>query len=1711
MDLPTEHTVCAEVGPHSTNQVKVVDAAIAVVVSKVLSEAGSSPVSAGKVDTFTTPISEEIKQTTLLLAGAQKYKELPKQGALSKARTEIHCTGTSSVIVKRVRTKKHKQVSTIAKETRKQEIRARRAESERSKGWISSFCDDHVEYEGLFNGKFGLNKETLDRMSQMVSDTSEKVKHVANNNKIALQHIFSLENCGDIMTMIVASIIAIGGARSVKNVKSFIIFVIRLLTGVGLFTVSRKAMQNMMDTTFDECDDPDFKYHTGEAEAIAKELEGQGLTVPAYLKRAMQAEKKVHEKDYTDEIYNQMLEGAMVEPVEEEGLFDHSAATGHILTGLLTTLGATAFGLCLSGKQKAGLAGIIKDRKLMGDLRTILTQVLSYMAKAMDGVFGTNIARIFRQNADLEAWGDDIAGLYEEFTQGGLKDNHAAVKRVYQLRMRGVEIKKSDMAMSAGANSYFTMMMNMLQTMEGYYGNLGVAASDRMEPVVVCLKGASGAGKSTLTPAIIDEVLTRAILSREQIKEYKKNKDTQTYLYLPEEDHVNGYAGQEAVIIDDMGQFLTQKGQKDDLMPIIRWKNTAPCRLNAAELPKKGNLTFTSSLVMCSTNLEQFYSPSILLPEALLRRFDFWVKLVPKVEYCIDGTEGGLPQDRRLDARKCSNALDVDACEFHLQKCDYKNGQTFSTIKVVSFQELTDMICAKYAEHKERHEALVVERNARIDRIVSDLDDLSRENAEENEADEAARLHETAAQWKEAPAADEEEIPVIEHEGLFRPVRNLVGRIAGRRKSLLQRVRDAFARIKTWYKGIAMKFTKMITDKVVRKWIRRVVTFLFILITAFAAFKLFTFVSRGIAALFSEDETTYTDPVQFMKYCDNRMADIYDIDRDKMQEIMHTVPDVKKRARNCRQKVAKGVMDAGKVTMFGATLKCAADAFIKDGIFWDAEYESELFDRTGEEPTMYHNKLANSIMCRNQWHMYDPRHMNFMTDKSGGIITMLAGRIGMTNAHFVTRFRDMVNEAGAPEEIVLVKHNNVAKQVRVPLNWFMDPENVRCDYEKDIAFIQFGDFMEVCRNIEPFFASEETIKVNRDFKTAMFTLRSPLHVRVFDVCDRRLNCVVQTEKGAVHSNLFSYEADTEKGDCGSLVMYTGDYAKSNERIIGVHMGGNNLGAKKKGYAACITQSYIAKMLATFDVGPTKEFIPVCEEGFLPTPTCHEMVEVVKPVCMPNKTKIIPSVLHGVMAVPTKRPAVLSKGALVKAHKKQDTLNVTLDPDMLALCVTAVTKKLKPNMKHMGMKLDFAEAIVGHPALRSLNKVPRATSAGYPLITDPRVVDGKKAILGYGDEYDLNTELCQELKHDVARKLNMMKAGNVPDAIYMTVMKDENRPNESVDAEKTRIIAACPLAWTVMYRMYFGAVINDIIESRVDNEIMVGVNPFGEEWDYFARMMQRFGPDVVAGDFSAFDNSQTSQAIEATMQVVRSLTGLNSLEDDMIMRCMAVTLSQPTHVSGSKVFEMNHGMPSGNPMTTIINSIFGMIMFRMVWLEIMKEHFITPSLALQAFEEHVQLAMYGDDNALNISPWAIKYFNQHTLMSSFPKLGMKYTSDQKNDLNPPVKRKLTEITFLKREFRFASSINRWVAPLDKSTILSMLDWTKKGASSEAITLDNCDNAAREWSLHGRAYYQKMTKELESATQGVIGPFVAPTFNNAFADACSHCPDWVREHT
>jgi hypothetical protein len=167
-----------------------------------------------------------------------------------------------------------------------------------------------------------------------------------------------------------------------------------------------------------------------------------------------------------------------------------------------------------------------------------------------------------------------------------------------------------------------------------------------------------------------------------------------------------------------------------------------------------------------------------------------------------------------------------------------------------------------------------------------------------------------------------------------------------------------------------------------------------------------------------------------------------------------------------------------------------------------------------------------------------------------------------------------------------------------------------------------------------------------------------------------------------------------------------------------------------------------------------------------------------------------------------------------------------------------------------------------------------------------------------------------------------------------------------------------------------------------------------------------------------------------------------------------------HIAKNVLYEWRHGLPSGHPMTTIINCLSNQLMFRCAFAKLCPDC---------DFDDHVRLVVYGDDNIMGISEAICERFNQVKLTEYFASVGIEYTMEDKSSVPVPY-RSLTEVSFLKRSFVPSPLIDvEYLAPLDLKIAVDIARWTSRGIAQKQIEHDNVVETLDELSLHGQEVY------------------------------------------
>jgi hypothetical protein len=192
------------------------------------------------------------------------------------------------------------------------------------------------------------------------------------------------------------------------------------------------------------------------------------------------------------------------------------------------------------------------------------------------------------------------------------------------------------------------------------------------------------------------------------------------------------------------------------------------------------------------------------------------------------------------------------------------------------------------------------------------------------------------------------------------------------------------------------------------------------------------------------------------------------------------------------------------------------------------------------------------------------------------------------------------------------------------------------------------------------------------------------------------------------------------------------------------------------------------------------------------------------------------------------------------------------------------------------------------------------------------------------------------------------------------------------------------------------------------------------------------------------------------------------DDDhyLIRKTMLETVTNGKFIVKDIVFILEEIMPSGMFGTADFQTLKNIILLRASF------YYLTKDDKFDDFPKQVSVICFGDDHVVNPSQEVSHLYNQNSIPAVLKsRFGQGYTSDDKTDTNPPDLRDLSEVTFLKRSFRFDNHVQQYVAPLDLAVILEMPYWTKKGLMSEKITLDNVETAIRELAFHPDDIYAK----------------------------------------
>jgi len=703
-----------------------------------------------------------------------------------------------------------------------------------------------------------------------------------------------------------------------------------------------------------------------------------------------------------------------------------------------------------------------------------------------------------------------------------------------------------------------------------------------------------------------------------------------------------------------------------------------------------------------------------------------------------------------------------------------------------------------------------------------------------------------------------------------------------------------------------------------------------------------------------------------------------------------------------------------------------------------------------------------------------------------GNLVFIGGRVAMTNRHIVKAFGD---------QKIRLENDNFRTGAEFPIDSlniaFLEDQD-----QKDVALVEFPRSMMLHADLRKFFMTREDFCHHNELRKMMM-----LATNERGVVQRSVTNLVRANDRAVFTlndgkelryvrDWYEYGLETVAGDCGAaLIAFDSAFER---KIFGIHMAGRDVcGRYVVDYTAigcAVHRETLDRLISRL----TLRWPESLENGEVPQP--YGIAQGVRAfdgdfiylgdvsmVSGSHETQIKPSPVHGMITEPTTKPAHLKPfwkdgqkvDPLEIARKKASTATINVDRKLADSCKEHFKQTLLRRVYRGDQRvLTFEEAIAGIEGDPLYQGIKRNTSPGYGWAKG----GGKRTYLG-DDEYKFDhPEVLARYKDMLERVKNGERTG----CIWTDTLKDERRPIAKVDAGKTRLFAASEMTYVILFRQYFMGFAAHVARNKIDVESCVGINVYSQDWSRLARKMMEVGKHVIAGDFSNYDGTLCGDLLWDCLDLAEEFYQ-GTPEEKQIRRMLWMDIVHSVHVSGRTVYQWTHSQPSGCPITAILNSIYHSLAARYVYVKCARKY-CPEKAALSNFTRYVRHANYGDDDVYNVSDEIIDWYNQETMTEMFKDLGMEYTDEAKTG-NIVKSRRLDEIMFLKRKFRYDDEQCRYRAPLSLDTIREMPMWVKRNKNHWELTAETLQDAMLELAQHSRAVFDAEKPPFEKARQYV----------------------------
>jgi hypothetical protein len=720
-----------------------------------------------------------------------------------------------------------------------------------------------------------------------------------------------------------------------------------------------------------------------------------------------------------------------------------------------------------------------------------------------------------------------------------------------------------------------------------------------------------------------------------------------------------------------------------------------------------------------------------------------------------------------------------------------------------------------------------------------------------------------------------------------------------------------------------------------------------------------------------------------------------------------------------------------------------------------------------------------------------------------GYVTFLKGSVAMMPLHFL---HIITRNQGEYEDIVLTSATQ-KRSYKILIRDFLDKYKKIKIEDFDLLLVHFRH-VEPHINILPYFVDAKYYAHRNAMDVCMLHPDSGNKNYSRGILSKNDVGITGTDGDTATCDVvLATRFVTRPGDCGAMVFLV-DSSSGHQKIISMHIAGSEnrvalssvfaFTGIKKALESWNQVSDLNDMFKSQCVNVTASF------GHEPAYTVNDRI------FMPQVSCIIPSKIYGCWGPALTKPGYMQPFmnecgdvvdplaiAISKYHVPQRPI---LEENILNACVDnyfETIQQFSPLFSAPSKNLlTFEEAVIGIPGLPFYDSLPRNSSPGYPdQLHSPPNKRFKHFWFGSDGEYTIDSPPAIILRKEVEQMLNLAKVNQLSNIIFKDFLKDARLPIAKADKGKARLVSGAPQAYVIACRMYFMSFTAWFMTVRVHNGCAVGINAYSEEWDQLHRYLSFF-TKILAGDFSGFDTCHSLQLFVMVLDLINKWYD-DSPENQRVRAVLFWSKIRSKHICGRMVYYWHGALPSGDPLTVIINSLIHLIIIRYVFV------LIVGLEQLSRFNNLVRVCTYGDDGVYTAHDEIVDEFNQNSVAKAYAIIGYTFTTEDKGDQTDVLPyRPISEVSFLKRRFVYLEEACRVVAPLNLDTVLEIPYWVKKNNDIDEQTAVNCKFAFRELTLHGPTMYEEWSLKIKRAFENETGAFMLiPNYRNLLDEVLS----------